>query len=314
MLALHQLPACKPYTSKLLFASYVDPSTGLASIGTDDIYFVLFSIVVLTFARSIIVDHILRFVALRAHIKKKKLQARFVEQGWSVFYYTISFSVGIYILYISDYWMSASDMWRGWPHYQLPVLTKAYYLIQLACWFQQIYVLHIEERRKDHVQMFTHHIITCALIIGSYYYYYTRVGHVILILMDVVDIQLSLAKVLNYLELKRVCDATFIIFMVSWMICRHVFYNYIAWSAMTSAFELIPVQCYYGSDGQEVRCFTPAVHWTLVSLLLALQVITIFWFVMIVRVAISVVRGSPAADSRSDEESEEENALEEKNK
>ena len=36
--------------------------------------------------------------------------------------------------------------------------------------------------------MFSHHIITCLLIIGSYYYYYFRIGHLILMIMDSVDI------------------------------------------------------------------------------------------------------------------------------
>lgn len=193
-------------------------------------------------------------------------------------------------------------MWRGWPHYQLPVATKAYYLIQLACWFQQIYVLHIEERRKDHVQMFTHHIVTCMLIIGSYYYYYTRVGHVILILMDVVDIQLSVAKILKYFKFEKSCDAAFLLFMLSWVVSRHGVFNYVLYTAMTSAINLIPLQCYYDKSGELVRCFTPAVHWTLVFLLCVLQIITIIWFFMIVRVALKVISGNSAEDVRSDDE------------
>lgn len=281
---------------------YVDPQSGLATIGVNDVYFVLFSIVALTFARAVCVERILKYVAERAQIKTKKQRERFVEQGWSVVYYVTSFSSGMYLFYTSEYWMSASDIWRGWPHYQLPVLTKAYYLIQLAWWFQQIYVIHIEERRKDHNQMFTHHIVTCALIIGSYYYYYTRVGHVILILMDVVDIQLSLAKIFNYLDWRRTTDSLFIIFMLSWMVSRHGFFNYILYTAMTSAIKLIPLQCYYDASGVLVRCFTPTVHWTLVGLLCILQVITLFWFVMIVRVAVNVVTGNSASDTRSDSE------------
>lgn len=160
--------------------------------------------------------------------------------------------------------------------------------------------------------MFTHHIVTCILIIGSYYYYYTRVGHVILFLMDVVDIQLSLAKIFKYFEWNRLCDATFIVFMLTWAVTRHGFFNYILKSAMTSAIELIPLQCYYDANGELVRCFTPAVHWTLVFLLGVLQIITIFWFFMVLRVAYNVVRGNAATDTRSDDEDTEDEAEESK--
>ena len=66
-------------------------------------------------------------------------------------------------------------------------LFKWYYLVQFAFWLQQILVVNIEERRKDHVQMFTHHLVTCALIFGSYGYHYVKVGNVILCIMDSVD-------------------------------------------------------------------------------------------------------------------------------
>lgn len=60
-----------------------------------------------------------------------------------------------------------------------------------AVYIQQILVLHIEERRKDYVQMFAHHIITTLLMSFSYVFNYTRVGNAILCTMDLVDIILS---------------------------------------------------------------------------------------------------------------------------
>lgn len=81
-------------------------------------------------------------------------------------------------------------MWTDWPNRQMDGLAKWYYLVQFAFWLQQIIVVNIEERRKDYHQMFTHHVITCALVFGSYGYHQTKVGNVILCLMDVVDIVL----------------------------------------------------------------------------------------------------------------------------
>lgn len=266
----------------------------------------LYWIVGVTFIRSFFVEYILRALALKANFTTRKSINRFVEQSWLVVYYTTTFTCGMYLLYGSEYWMSATNLWLGWPHYQIPILIKAYYLIQLGFSFHQIYVLNVEDRRKDYHQMFSHHIVTCMLIVGSYNYHYTRVGHVFLILMDGVDIQLSLAKIFNYMGWSNLCDATFALFAIDWFICRHLIYNYIVWTAIKAP-EIIPLKCYNDANGELVKCFTPAVHWTLVILLCILQIITIIWFFMIIRIIVKVINGTASAnDTRSDDEDEEE--------
>lgn len=97
-------------------------------------------------------------------------------------------------MYKSPYWMSLKNMWTAEPQRELDGLFKWYYLVQFAFWLQQIFVLNIEERRKDHYQMFAHHIITCALMLGSYTCHVTRVGNVILCIMDIVDILLPVSS------------------------------------------------------------------------------------------------------------------------
>jgi acyl-CoA-dependent ceramide synthase len=123
--------------------------------------------------------------------------------------------------------------------------------MQLAFWFQQLYVLHIEERRKDHIAMISHHIITIALVWSSYYTNLTRVGNAVLCCMDISDIFLSvcipvfmlkkrqfidlnnflqLAKILKYLGFTNICNVSFGLFAVSWPITRHFFFSIVTWS------------------------------------------------------------------------------------
>ncbi len=87
--------------------------------------------------------------------------------------------------------MNLKELWTNWPTRELSGLMKGYMLAQLAFWLQQILVINIEERRKDHWQMFTHHIITITLIFSCYRYHHTRVGTLILVLMDVGDLILA---------------------------------------------------------------------------------------------------------------------------
>lgn len=303
LVACHQVGSFRPYTSKFLYLQYLDPTTGYASIGLDDIYFVATWVVVLTLLRVVLMDYALMPMAKTWKIPVKK-RFRFAEQGWSVAYYTSSWLAGMYLLYNSEYAFSARHFWIGWPHYELHPFMKAYYLVQMASWVSQIYVLNVEEKRKDYVQMFTHHIITCCLVAGSYYYFYTRVGHVIMVLMDVVDTILSTAKMLKYNGYNRLCDALFGLFLVSWISGRHVIYNYITYSAWRHVPHIIKTGCYFDQNGLHKRCFTPTVHVSFVALLVSLQIITLFWLYYILRVVWGIINGQSADDNRSDDEHE----------
>lgn len=75
----------------------------------------------------------------------------------------------------------------------MDTLMKWYQLIQLAFWLQQIFVVNIEPRRKDHWQMFSHHILTITLVYCSIRYHHTPVGNLILILMDIGDLTLAVS-------------------------------------------------------------------------------------------------------------------------
>lgn len=89
--------------------------------------------------------------------------------------------------------MSPQQVWGTYPCTPIPYLTKWYYLAQLGWWFHQMYAINTEKRRKDYWQMFGHHIISIALISGSYKANYTRVGVIVHVLMDTCDIFLPVS-------------------------------------------------------------------------------------------------------------------------
>lgn len=87
-------------------------------------------------------------------------------------------------------------LWVGYPHYPLAGPVKIYYLTETAFYMHSVLVLHAEEHRADHIQMMSHHVITIALMICSYFYNFTRVGCIILILMDWNDIWLPVSSLI----------------------------------------------------------------------------------------------------------------------
>lgn len=292
--------------TKLYTLQYKFPDSDTYDRGMDDAYVIVNVMVNLMMVRSILMRFVFSPLAHAAGIHSYKAIQRFKEQGWSLAYYSISWIFGFYIYWGSDYFFSTSQLYATWPHNHMSYLFKVYYLIQTGCWLQQIIVLNIEDKRKDYVQMFCHHIITSMLCIGSYITYFTCPGHAILLLMDIVDVILSFSKILKYSGFGRICDYCFLIFMCSWIVLRHGFYNYIVYFMAFKSRPLMNRDCSRFEPGSDEICYTDAEIDFFVFLLSGLQVITIIWLVMIIRVAITVVKGNSAEDVRSDDENEKE--------
>lgn len=232
---------------------------------------------------------------------REKEVLRFAEQGFSLIYYTCSWSLGLYIASGESYWpLNTVEYWTNYPQFQLQPLFKFYYLASCAFYIQQLFVLHVEARRSDHWQMFSHHVITIALIAGSYTCSYHRVGNAILCLMDPSDIALNIAKMLKYAGWQTTCDIAFGVFMVSWLVTRHILYMRVVWSCI---YDTLNVMTFHPTSRQTGDYFDRTAYLALIGLLGALQVLLLMWFYMICRVAYRVVTKAGAADSRSDAES-----------
>jgi acyl-CoA-dependent ceramide synthase len=87
------------------------------------------------------------------------------------------------------------DLWLHYPHIPLAAPVKFYYLTQTAFYLHQVLILNAEARRKDHVQMIAHHVITILLMSLSYAFYFTRVGCLVMVLMDYCDIFLPVSHI-----------------------------------------------------------------------------------------------------------------------
>ena len=139
---------------------------------------------------------------------------------------------------------------------------------------------------------------------------------------------------LKYLELQRICDGTFFLFLVSWPYTRHYLFVRIVISAFYDAprifhrdnrdsptYQTIPRrgggnwEPGYNWNPSQGYYFTYEVHMAFIALLVTLQCILLLWFAMIIRLAVRVIRGSHAEDDRSEDEDdgeEEEDEEEEK--
>ncbi|KAI8231802.1 Sphingosine N-acyltransferase-like protein [Colletotrichum sp. SAR 10_86] len=202
-------------------------------------------------------------------------------------------------------------------------------------WMLTYYVIsvNIEEKRKDYVEMLVHHAITLSLIAASYAYHQTRVGHLILVLMDVIELIFPLAKCLKYIGFKKVCDVVFGVFLFVWVFTRHVFYLMVCWSVYYDLPKAVEMPCFRGAPGEiegpfsaptegwshllepfkdptGTVCFTDGVRRGFLTFLLALEVVICAWSFFIIRVTVRVLKGASAEDVRSDMEEAEETEIE----
>ncbi|KAF8556059.1 longevity-assurance protein [Imleria badia] len=244
-------------------------------------------------------EHAPRTMSKRDARKIQRSILRFGEQGWSFIYFTVSFTFGVYVhRNLPTRVLDPIDLWLNYPHVPLAGTVKFYYLTQIAFYLHQVFILNAEARRKDHVQMIAHHIITIALMVASYAYNFTRSGCLSMVLMDCSDVFLPLAKMLRYINLRTLCDVTFVVFVVSWFITRHVLAIIIIKSALVDSVRLVP-EMWAPEKG---NYFSPFVIKTLNVFAISLEVLQVIWFGMICRAAYRVLTGQGASDDRSDEE------------
>ncbi|KAK1138663.1 hypothetical protein N8T08_002095 [Aspergillus melleus] len=328
LLAVHHLyPSLSPYTTPFFQLSYYQPESGLYIQGWDDIYFVASAAIAFTAIRAIAIDWVFHPFARHAGLKKKAA-VRFAEQGWQWIYYGFFCTFGLYIWANSYYWLDNGAIWAEWPSRGVSGTLKWYLLAQLSFWLQQIFVLNIEEPRKDHYQMLTHHFITSILLSSAYIYSFYNVSNVVLCLMDIVDLLLPTAKILKYLKFEKTCNIAFGVFMGTWLVTRHMMYPLLCWSIYKEVPAKMAYGCYSGTTAEMIStdgypdtftylfypflnldgpiCMNRTIKWIFLSFLLSLQLLSIIWFAMVVRVAVGVLRTGNAEDSRSDDEEDEE--------
>ncbi|KIY73710.1 longevity assurance proteins LAG1/LAC1 [Cylindrobasidium torrendii FP15055 ss-10] len=237
--------------------------------------------------------------------KSKRVQhsvLRFAEQGYQLVWYTAIWVFGYYVhTHVPTSVLNPRGVWLDYPHVLLPGAVKLYYLLELAFYTHQMFVLNAEARRKDHVQMMTHHIITVFLMGLSYYCNFTRVGSLIMMLMDWCDILFPLAKMFRYIRMPQILtDAVFACFMVSWFVTRHVFFMIAIVSTVVDLPRIVP----FNWDPVKGHYLSYGAHVVFCACLITLQILQLFWFGMICKVAYKVIMGQGAEDTRSDDEEE----------
>jgi len=287
--------------AKYLFVSHPYPleNSPLFRNGPQDIHFLGFYIVFFVLVRACILQFALRPFARRIASLKKQKTERFALQLWNIIYYSVSWGYGMYLYVGMPYATSLVEGFRGYPQVGMSKEFKYYYLLELAVWLQQFITLLVEKEQKEFWEMLVHHITTSLLVSTSYVMHFTSGGHTILVIMDVVDILLALAKAFDYINAKMLSNLTFVVFFVVWIITRIGLFG---WVIYETAFKL-PTAVIVRWDPQNDYFSSMAMQRMYLAFFGTLQLLIYYWTYLIYKVLRSAL-ASDLKDVRSDDEGE----------
>ncbi|AOA61407.1 Ceramide synthase component [Komagataella phaffii CBS 7435] len=276
--------------------------------GWKDFCFVFYFMIFFSFYREFLMQALLKPLASKLGITRESKVRRFMEQSYSMCYYGFSGPLGLYIMAGMPLWyFNTTEFYITYPHKSHEYLFKYYYLGQAAFWSQQavVLMLQLEKPRKDFKELVIHHIITIALIYCSYRFHFTWMGLAVYITMDISDFFLALSKTLNYVD-SAYTGPAFMFFVGVWFYLRHWLNVKILWSVLTEFRTVGPFELNWIT--QQYKCWIsqPIVF----SLIFALQLVNLYWFVLILRILYRHIFLDVTKDERSDDESEEEAQVE----
>lgn len=236
------------------------------------------------------------------------MRRKFAEAAWRALIYAFACAWAARASLLGDEelpWLGDSELfWKGWPHHEVSDGMASIYVLYVGLYVHQLLFLFLDIKTSDFVALIAHHVITLALVLGSWKYKFTRVGSFVMLLHDFSDIFLEGAKCFNYSQkhipaLSTGADVAFVVFALSFFYLRLYIYPTRVLSSMLEPSRGPCTHC---------GCFTTTfdackhvVVYRLFALLLgALQLLQIFWGWKVLGVVVTVVRGKPLEDPRDD--------------
>lgn len=259
-----------------------------------DLLFLICSVVLLTYLYTLAMKY--GNSSLVLGMKNKVKSKKFCETALYFLFYVLSTLWGMLVLYFESWPLQTKFFWIDYPRHSLSHFFKYYYIFQFAFYLHQSIVLTLlDGKRKDYIELGIHHMVTLGLISISYILRHFRIGLVILVIHDLSDVFLNLAKCFHYVEMKALTDITFGVFAFVFFVTRLVLFPKVAYSIWWEP------QLYH----TDISLYSLQLYFWKLALLI-LQILHIFWFSTITRMIVdSIILGGVKKDARSDSDEDE---------
>lgn len=133
------------------------------------------------------------------------IKHKFNTSAWKFVSYTFFVGYGIYALRNEQSWLwNPSSYHLCFPNNQIPFLLRLYYNMATSYYIYTSFAIFFEPKMKDRNEMMLHHAVTLTLLVTSYLGNVTKYGLAILILHDIADPLMEVAKMFFYNGIKSV--------------------------------------------------------------------------------------------------------------
>jgi len=242
----------------------------------------------LTFARVYVQDASKNL----ANYFKVKETVKFSESCWKSIYYVTSTSVGLGFVYTCDWFPETANCWRNYPNIPISTGLWLFTLYQLGFYWHSLYAHFVYEvKRSDYWPLLLHHIATIFLIQFSNQIHFHRIGLLIVVAHDINDVFFEIGKIGVYIHKEVVTNVFFIALLLSWIVTRLGIFPFMLISS-----TLI--------ESQNIVPFDVAPFWLMFnSFLVFLLMLHIYWFGLMLGMALRVIRGKEKkiVDPREDD-------------
>ncbi|XP_064614459.1 ceramide synthase 2-like [Liolophura sinensis] len=229
-------------------------------------------------------------IKVQRWLRKRRLQT------YQFVFYTISSICGAIFMWDNPWLWETKKCWEDWPNHPVSEAAYWYYILEMGFYFSLLFTFLMDSKRKDFYEMMLHHLITLGLMAFSWSINFVHIGTLVLVVHDISDPWLQLAKMLKYAQMQNACEIVFTIFIIVWLVTR-IFY-YPIWLLYTCLVELPAI----------IVGVSPVIR-VFMGFMVALQLLHIMWTYYVLRVALQrFTHGELTHDTRSDSEGMSESA------
>lgn len=227
----------------------------------------------------------------------RALRSKFVDSAWRFTNFTITSIIGFVLLYQEHEWMLRPEMYyKGAPNLQpMSALLKFFYKVCYGSYIFGTWSVFSDPKQKDFVAMVVHHFTTLFLVHSSFMTGMFRIGAVILLLHEVSDPFMEIAKCFFYLNYKKTADLFFALFAVVFMVTRNFIFPYYVIGS-------IPKYC-HNEDGTAIPDGKSWVRDSAFVALCLLEVLHIYWAILILKmIKLALTNSGVQGDIRNEDD------------
>lgn len=222
---------------------------------------------------------------------------KFCDLAWELVYYSFYCVLGLWVLWDKAWLWDISESFANFPIHSMTNDLWWYYMVSLGYYWSMCASHFFTHRRKDATQLLVHHILTILLLVFSWICNFVRIGSLVLLVHECVDIPMQLAKMCKLAGHRHLMDPLFAVFLIIWLSTRTGLYPF--WIMHTTLFRAHVI----------AQMFYP-VYYIFNFMLLLLLFLHICWTYLILRIvvlkfttnAIQDVRSSSDASAEEDDD------------